>query len=342
MGCNAWNHPSNCNCGWGGDTGGGGGSNFRALQVANGKIWSVDSRPNYDSFVVPNAICPVCGCEVFFYQSPFGGRVFFDSLGPPWPKHPCTDQSRSLNTNVRSIDRVYGIKRAPSTPAVRPLFKRSEWRPLEFESIEAADNYDAVKFQWRDRLPNGTVLFPKGVVGTSPAYWRWCESLLGHIEVSYISSKSDGQDVPRLIELPAFISDPNRRNEHAQNSELTAEELSAIGFSMSFAWRVKGLQELWKSHYPSVDFQAARQCFERASELGFWAAQNNLAVMYRDGLGVEVNNELAFELFTRAAESGQARALTNLAGMYEHGLGTAADPERANQLRASAELSKPA
>ena len=25
------------------------------------------------------------------YQSPNGGRVFFDDLGWPWPKHPCTD-----------------------------------------------------------------------------------------------------------------------------------------------------------------------------------------------------------------------------------------------------------
>jgi hypothetical protein len=45
----------------------------------------------YPSYVNPNARCPVCGAEVYFYQSPYGGRVFFDDLGPPWPKHPCTD-----------------------------------------------------------------------------------------------------------------------------------------------------------------------------------------------------------------------------------------------------------
>jgi hypothetical protein len=28
--------------------------------------------------------------QVYYYESPYGGRVFFDSLGPPWPKHPCT------------------------------------------------------------------------------------------------------------------------------------------------------------------------------------------------------------------------------------------------------------
>jgi hypothetical protein len=42
-------------------------------------------------FVNPNARCPVCGVPVFYYQNSFGSRVYFDDLGPPWPKHPCTD-----------------------------------------------------------------------------------------------------------------------------------------------------------------------------------------------------------------------------------------------------------
>lgn len=41
-------------------------------------------------FVFPNAECPVCGASVFFYQNGYGSRVYFDELGPPWPKHPCT------------------------------------------------------------------------------------------------------------------------------------------------------------------------------------------------------------------------------------------------------------
>jgi len=40
--------------------------------------------------VTPNAECPVCQQPVFFYQNAHGSRVFFDELGPPWPKHPCT------------------------------------------------------------------------------------------------------------------------------------------------------------------------------------------------------------------------------------------------------------
>lgn len=44
------------------------------------------------SYLNPNAKCPVCGKSVFFYQSEHGGRVFFDDLGWPWQKHPCTDR----------------------------------------------------------------------------------------------------------------------------------------------------------------------------------------------------------------------------------------------------------
>jgi hypothetical protein len=54
----------------------------RLLEVGNARSWTI-----------PNAKCPVCGCRVFFYQNEYGSRVFFNDLGPPWPKHPCTDNS---------------------------------------------------------------------------------------------------------------------------------------------------------------------------------------------------------------------------------------------------------
>ena len=57
------------------------------------------ARGYTSTFVNPNANCPVCGAEVFFYQNEHGSRVFFDELGPPWPKHPCTDNSASSKRN---------------------------------------------------------------------------------------------------------------------------------------------------------------------------------------------------------------------------------------------------
>ena len=42
------------------------------------------------NITIPNARCPVCGDPVFFFMAANGGRVFFDDLGTPWPKHGCT------------------------------------------------------------------------------------------------------------------------------------------------------------------------------------------------------------------------------------------------------------
>lgn len=57
------------------------------------------------SYVNPNAECPVCGDSVYFYQNEFGSRVYFDDLGPPWPKHPCTD-SADYHTRSRKLAAV--------------------------------------------------------------------------------------------------------------------------------------------------------------------------------------------------------------------------------------------
>ena len=56
-----------------------------------------------ESYTNPNARCPVCGQHVFYYQSPSGARVFFDDLGWPWPKHPCTDNPASQSSSVRPL-----------------------------------------------------------------------------------------------------------------------------------------------------------------------------------------------------------------------------------------------
>ena len=78
MGCNAWNHPPECSCGWGGEFG-------AARSTKNALHWPTVQG----SYLNPNALCKKCGASVFFYRSANGGSVLFDSLGPPWPKHPC-------------------------------------------------------------------------------------------------------------------------------------------------------------------------------------------------------------------------------------------------------------
>jgi hypothetical protein len=54
-----------------------------------------------EAFTDPNALCPVCGATVFYYQNSFGSRVFFDDLGWPWPKHRCTDSPASQTGKIK-------------------------------------------------------------------------------------------------------------------------------------------------------------------------------------------------------------------------------------------------
>ena len=104
MPCNAYNHPASCDCGWGGvwygnAPYGGGARAFRCddeQDTSSPRAVSIHRLVEVGSprsLTIPNAKCPECGCRVFFYQNEYGSRVFFDDLGPPWPKHPCTDNS---------------------------------------------------------------------------------------------------------------------------------------------------------------------------------------------------------------------------------------------------------
>ena len=87
MACNGNNHGPNCNCGWGG------------VFYGQGLAFQRSYWQRNESYTNPNAKCPRCSASVYFYQSPYGGKVFFDGMGPPWPKHPCTD---SLYSSIAS------------------------------------------------------------------------------------------------------------------------------------------------------------------------------------------------------------------------------------------------
>jgi hypothetical protein len=106
--CNAANHSDDCDCGFGGDTGGGGGrrwgsvSNFALHYAPPSFGWSRDSDGTVASYINPNARCAVCACSVFFYRSPYNGRVYFDDLGWPWPKHSCTDNRQEPRRATRT------------------------------------------------------------------------------------------------------------------------------------------------------------------------------------------------------------------------------------------------
>lgn len=140
MSCNAYNHPPNCNCGWGGQgrssgriTTNGGynnrghflnkSSNFYTenftefIQENKPEIFEV-SKPQKQSFdqlqldrckeigeskTYPT-ICWWCGAEVFYHTNGYGDCVLFDELGYPWQIHSCWQdywsRKKSHNTDI--------------------------------------------------------------------------------------------------------------------------------------------------------------------------------------------------------------------------------------------------
>ena len=94
------------------------------------------ARSSFDtaqSYLDPNARCPVCGALVFFYRSPHNGRVFFDDVGWPWPKHPCTDKYQGQDNQITK----------PNTGHYRVNLINQEGKPL--------DVYRAKQFTERER-----------------------------------------------------------------------------------------------------------------------------------------------------------------------------------------------
>lgn len=84
------------------------------------------------------------------------------------------------------------------------------------------------------------------------------------------------------------------------------------------------------------------QWFERAATQGHLRAQNNLATMYLEGLGVPRDARRAIEWYRKAAEAGLAEAQRNLGGMHYFGNGVPRnDAEALRWIKLAAEKGDP-
>jgi hypothetical protein len=165
--CNAYNHSFACDCGFDGDTGGGVGrwwhhESFVATLAPVSGGWAKDSRGTVESYVNPNAHCPVCGASVYFYRSPYDGRVFFDDLGWPWPKHRCTDNSREPRRATR--DSV-----VQTIPRPEPSWRLESWHPLMSSRVQTAGGRLLITGDFHDeflelRLPASEAADPGGPI----------------------------------------------------------------------------------------------------------------------------------------------------------------------------------
>lgn len=330
MGCNAWNHPPWCDCGWGGDTGGGRGnvgaaSPVRQIRVPDGLDWSETRRATLQSFVNPNARCPVCGANVFYYQSPYGGRVFFDELGPPWPKHPCTD------TYVASGNRSPILPPTGHSSSSRAASRHDRWLPLIVERTEQGEAKDLIFFdRGSSGLAGALLSVPAGTFRSVPLFWRRHEPDPSLVEISGIETGAGSLGREQRLIVPSWFSSVDEASAHARGEKLSAEALNSIGWSLSFHWRDPKNPD-WH-HGDLVDFDRARSYFARSAEEDFWPALNNLGVMYRDGLGVEKDPELSFRYFTAAAQQMDPKPIRHLAECYRNGWGVACDLAQAQYL----------
>ncbi len=77
--------------------------------------------------------------------------------------------------------------------------------------------------------------------------------------------------------------------------------------------------------YQRGDYATALREFRPLAEQGNLYAQNNLGVMYAQGLGVPQDFAAAAKWFRRAAQQGEAYAQNNLGYLYAEGLGVEQD-----------------
>jgi hypothetical protein len=149
--CNAYGHRSNCTCGFGG-TGhlgrrSGGiqpARQGRSLGTAPERRLVKPTRMSIWSVTKPNSKCPVCGASVFYYQNDAGSSVFFDELGPPWPKHPCTDSAGEnrmrSSTPSTSSTAISGSRAHVDSGVPTHVWRREGWFLVEHANVFKLSN----------------------------------------------------------------------------------------------------------------------------------------------------------------------------------------------------------
>lgn len=119
MACNGYNHPANCPCAFKG-------GRLVSSHLPKWRPWKPSIARRRTSG--PNATCPTCRAPVFFVAMRNGGGAYFDTFGPPWTKHPCTDASKKYSPF--NADGRPKLKSRPSE------YERDGWLPLFVRYVE--------------------------------------------------------------------------------------------------------------------------------------------------------------------------------------------------------------
>jgi len=107
--------------------------------------------------------------------------------------------------------------------------------------------------------------------------------------------------------------------------------LAICGLLLAFsAW--SGESQKGLDAYNCTDYETAFSIWQPLAESGDADSQYGLGMMYGNGFGVEMNDELAIKWYSMAAEQGHAGAQCNLAVMYQNGWGVPINEDEAVRL----------
>lgn len=114
-----YNHRDDCECEWCTSTGASGSRSHSPSWIHSGlSIDFLGHRWEYSSDLTRPTKCKLCGQDVFFVRHN-GGAVWFDELGPPWPKHGCYHEDE--NRHLEFYFGVNGKFRMPKPVSVQSL-----------------------------------------------------------------------------------------------------------------------------------------------------------------------------------------------------------------------------
>ena len=119
-----------------------------------------------------------------------------------------------------------------------------------------------------------------------------------------------------LTQLPAF--DPHRKSfeckqEAAVNPPIGAEAQSLFEQALAL--------DDWQIWYDQRDYASMARLYAQATKLGHWKAQLNLAQMYLEGRGVEVDAKEAIRLTEDLMRQGVPAAWHRMGSLYMMGAG---------------------
>jgi hypothetical protein len=253
-----YNHHPDCSCGWCI----GGWRNHGTRVHPRGSGGWPGSDATLQSYVDTNATCPVCRAAVFFYRSPDGGRVFFDELGPPWPKHPCTDNPAQPTRSAHPS--ATGTRDRPS----EPRWRSQGWVPIRIEDFARAGEWARLGGRRLDNQKSFVRLTPwrNGMTTETPVLVQSLDAF-GLGRVAWLARTPAGVRAEEdILAHRAYARCPMLLLRAALAGDAACG--TRVGRAVSLDWgerRSPGQPPFYPDH---VDWSFAERWFRRAADAG--------------------------------------------------------------------------